>query len=393
MEKYRVFVDSYSQNTNLEDILARNFPLMMNKVKAGDTVLLKPNMFMTDKGFYTDTGLLTKIAETFRNMDAKVVVAERLRVINDILRESEDIYKYAEVVSFDDMAARKIMIPGATSLRQEIEIPGIIFDCDFLVGVPQFRTHAGVLMSNALKNMVGILPGFTTRVIHNVGLTEAIVDINRIRQQDMVVCDLITTIEGNYPITGTPVKRNCIILSDNALAADLVAADLAGFDPEGISYLMLAGQAGMGPCSLREVEVLKEYESMKFCCIEAGTGNKIKGSRFSYDYDSACPECKRYCNMLMELFISHGMPDTSLVVTAGPGNHDRLLEKELKSLVLIGNCMYHMRDRGIYVEGCPPRAIQGLAVMEWIENKGAVRDNYKNQCRWPDWRFQNELDD
>jgi hypothetical protein len=31
------------------------------------------------------------------------------------------------------------------------------------------------------------------------------------------------------------------------------------------------------------------------------------------------------------------------------------------AVVLVGNCLYESRDTGIYIEGCPPRAIQVAA--------------------------------
>ncbi|MHB8062820.1 MAG: DUF362 domain-containing protein [Ruminiclostridium sp.] len=384
MEKSRVLVDMFNKENNLGDMLYKNFAHKLNKVRVGDIILLKPNMFMTDKGFYTNPELLMKVAKAFKNLGAKVIIAERLQVMADVLKEFKAIYDYADVISFDNMPTRKIKIQNATSLRQEIEIPEIIFECDFLVGVPQFRTHAGVLMSNALKNMVGILPGFTTRIIHNVGLTEAIVDINRIRPQDMVICDLTTTIEGNYPIEGIPVERNCIIVADNALAADLVAADLSGFIPGNVSYLSLAGQAGMGPCYLNEIQIIKDYENLKYCCIKSGVDKEIKDSKLSFEYESACNECKRYCNALKELFDSHGMSDTELIIASGPDIPRELSGKDSSKLVLVGNCTYYKRNCGIYIEGCPPRAIQGLAVLEWLKNKGDVSEPYRNQCRWPE---------
>jgi len=383
MKNSKVLVNLYNKSTNLAEILFKNFTDKMNKIRAGDIVLLKPNMFMTDRGFYTNPELLTSTAKVFRDLGAKVIVAERLGFMNEILKDFEDIYKYANVISFDNMPVRKIKIQDATSLRQDIEIPGLIFECDHLIGVPQFRTHAGVLMSNALKNMVGILPGFTTRIVHNVGLTEAIVDINRIRQQDMVISDLTTTIEGNYPIEGIPVQRNRIIIADNALAADWVAADLSGFDPGEITYLLLAGQAGMGPCSLNEVESVNDYADMKFCCIKSGVDRNIKGSKFLCEYESACPECKRYCNSLIELLDNHGVSGTELTVVSGPDIPAGLLCKNPSALLLVGNCTYHKRNYGIYIEGCPPRAIQGLAVLDWLQNKVKVSERYKNQCRWP----------
>ncbi len=386
MMKYRALVSNFNSTADFADLFYKNFKNKLDRVKAGDIVLLKPNMFMTDKYFYTNPELLKNTAMVFKELGAKVVIAERLRVMDKILDDFSDIYKYADVISFDDMEMKKIKINDATSLRQEIEIPSAIFECDFLVGVPQFRTHAGVLMSNALKNMVGILPGFTTRIIHNVGLTESIVDINRIRQQDMVVADLTTTIEGNYPIDGFPVHRNTVIIADNALAADLTAAELAGFEANSIQYLILAAKAGMGPYNLNEVEVINDLEDYKFGCIKAGISEDKNSDIGTLYYESACPECKRYCHSLIEFLKKQGISNADLTFVSGPVIQEDISGKDPAEVVLVGNCTYHKRNSGIYIEGCPPRAIQAQAVGEWLQNGGTVCEQYANQCRWTNLR-------
>lgn len=386
MRQYKVLVDKYNPNVDLAALLIRNFPEQVKKIRKGDTVLLKPNMFMVDKDFYTYPDLLLAVAKVFKELGARVIIAERLRAMEVVLKDYKDIGKYAEVKSFDDLPVRKVKIQDATSLRQEMEIPELIFECDHLIGVPQFRTHAGVLLSNALKNMVGILPGFTTRIIHTVGLTEAIVDINRIRQQDLVVSDLIVTIEGNYPIAGVPMHRNCIILGNNALATDWVAADLAGFNPNSVNYLWLAGQSGMGPLSINDIEIINDYEKLKFPCIKSGSMENQRLGKITHKYENACQECQRYSNSLIELLCDNGMSESELVIVSGPEALANQPGKDPRKLILVGNCTYSMRNKGIYIEGCPPRAIQGLAVLEWLQNNGNVNEIHQNQCRWPNLR-------
>lgn len=384
--KNKVHASRYNTQNDIKNIIYIHFPHILNKVKENSLVLLKPNMFTEEKGYYTNPIILRELAELFKEVGAKVVIAERLNAIYEVLKHFPEISKLCEIKSFDDLPITQMKIENATSLRQEIGIPSILLECDFLVGVPQFRTHAGVLMSNALKNMVGILPGFTTRMVHNVGLTEAIVDLNRMRKQDLVVADLTTTIEGNYPIKGTPMHRDTIVIGDNAVAVDLIAADLSGFDSKSIDYLRLSSQAGLGPKSTNEIDILSDYNDLKFDCIKAGISVNQKNKNISINNGNACPECERFCNSLYEL-LHEGEPlKEEVLIATGCAIIEKYLTCPSNNTILIGNCTYAHRNKGIFVEGCPPRALQALAVSEWIKNKGKVSEKHKNQCRWPEHR-------
>lgn len=380
---YKVYTGNLKTENDVIDIVTRHFSHSLHKVKENSLVLLKPNMFMDSKWFYTNPLLLKVLARLFKELGAKVVIAERLEVIHHVLQHYPEVSKLCDISSFDDLPTVHMKIDEATSLRQEIDIPSILLECDFLVGVPQFRTHVGVLMSNALKNMVGILPGFTTRIVHNVGLTEAIVDLNRIRKQDLVVADLTTTIEGNYPIKGIPMHRNLIMIGDNALAVDLVAADLSGIAIDDVKYLKLASKAGLGPESFKQIDVLSDNNTVRFNCIKANVPIKNRNKNIFISSESACSECTRFCNSLHDLLNEDTTLREDILIASGCNLSEQNLNKSVRNTVLIGNCTYAHRNKGIFVEGCPPRAVQVVAVSEWIKNNGNIIEKYKNQCRWP----------
>ena len=170
-------------------------------LRPGAEVLIKPNLFQTTPGFHVSPALLAAIARAVAEHGARPVIAERTHAIYEILNDHEAA-RYARVVSFDDLPLRITNIPGATSLRVPIAVPELIEDCDYFIGVPQLRTHASVVYSNAMKNLVGLLPGYTTRIVHMAGVDESTVDLNLMRPQDLVICDGTTVIEGNYPMDG-----------------------------------------------------------------------------------------------------------------------------------------------------------------------------------------------
>ena len=328
----------------------------LDALSAGMRVLIKPNLFQLKPGFQANPAIICALARLASARGARVIVAERTRNIHKILADSP-VHRYAEVVSLDDVPLRVVAIEGAESLRVPIAIPTIVMDCDYFIGVPQLRTHAGVLMTNALKNLIGLLPGYTTRVVHMAGVEESVVDLNVLRPQHLVVCDATTVIEGNYPLQGEARRIGLVAASQNALALDVVMASVAGFNVKEIEYFRHAHRRGLGPATLAEIEVRGLVPSVvAFDMHQAPRSPGILPDGIEIHSDSACVQCKRYIAGVMEaLDLDLAAHRPSLCVVSGPRDS---MPMRNGPTVLVGNCMYPHRDAGLYVEGCPPRAIQ-----------------------------------
>lgn len=328
----------------------------LDALSKGMRVLIKPNLFQLKPGFQANPSILCALARLAAARGARVTVAERTRNIYQALAGSP-IHRYAEVVSLDDVPFRVVAIDGAESLRVPIAVPEIVMDCDYFIGVPQLRTHAGVLMTNALKNLIGLLPGYTTRIVHMAGVEESVVDLNVLRPQHLVVCDATTVIEGNYPLQGEARRIGLVAAARNALALDVVMAAVAGFDVSEIEYLRHAHRRGLGPATLAEIEVRGiSPAAAAFAIRQAPRQLPIAPDGVAIHADSACVQCKRYIAAVMDAL----SPDLAagrsrLCIVSGPRDG---MPPHQGPAVLVGNCMYPHRDAGIYVEGCPPRAIQ-----------------------------------
>lgn len=348
-------------------------------LRSGDEVLIKPNLFQTKAGFHVSPALLAAIARVVAEHGAQPVIAERTHVIYELLGEHEAA-KYARVVSFDDLPLRVTAIQEATSLRVPIAVPELILDCDFFIGVPQLRTHASVVYSNAMKNLVGLLPGYTTRIVHMAGVDESTVDLNLMRPQHLVVCDGTTVIEGNYPMAGTARSVGFLAASTNAVALDVAVGVLAGFDPNSVAYLRDAHQRGMGPLCLDDIDLRgAPIAELAFDMVKAPVEIVAPREGIHIHADNACPACSRFVAGAMRALADEIRDwDGEMTILSGPQVELPPLRGEV---VLVGNCLYESRELGIFVEGCPPRAIQ-LAAFRYAMGK-TVSAHERTQFRVP----------
>ncbi|MFJ2917242.1 DUF362 domain-containing protein [Streptomyces sp. NPDC087307] len=351
----------------------------LRDVGKGDRVVIKPNMFQHKPGFRTSPGLLLAVAKRASARGAEVFVAERTHVLKEIL-DGSPLHRYAQVVSFDDRPLRIVQIPGATSLRVPVAIPDIVTECDFFIGAPQLRTHSSVVLTNAMKNLVGLLPGFTTRIVHMAGVEESLVDLNLLRPQHLLVCDATTVIEGNYPMAGSSREVGLVSASRNAVAMDTTMAAVAGVRAWELAYLRDAHRRGLGPVDLADIEVRGvTVEEAGFVIDRAPVTLVPPREGIHVHADTACDDCRRWLAAAMSLLRDELLEfPGEMTIVSGP--MERLPELR-GAVVLVGNALYEHREAGVYLEGCPPRAIQTAGLRYAMGHE--VSDPERTQFRVP----------
>jgi len=380
MEQFRVAIAKVS-GEDIRAAVRKSVELLggMNAfVTRGDKVVVKPNMFINataETGRTTHPAVIVEVAKLAKEAGAaKVTVAERNFVFKEIFSGYDEVYEYAEVMCLDDAPHRHVMIPGARNLQHPVPVPKVIDEADVFINCPGLRTHALPRFSNAMKNLMGILPGSNTLHVHGYGLEESFLDLNRYRPSDLVVTSAYWILEGNFPSGGETRLMEYLFSSDNVLAADLTAALFLGIDPAGVPMVQEAHSRGMGPGSIEEVDILgDEFVALtnpvkhspddysRFCGeIEIVPGNECYACRWALaggltavkDADS----------------VFYGEVSGRVRVIVGP---DAKVQPSPFNL-FYGHCANRVRketpDRGggVYIPGCPPLAgfvKRGLTVL------------------------------
>jgi uncharacterized protein (DUF362 family) len=238
---------------NIKEILRpyfNQFQLSLN----GKNVLLKPNIVDyhgNDHYIITNPDILKAAIELFKDAGAHVVIAEASglrRDINTILHYShykEILQKYnVEFVDLNMDNVVKTKIPSNLTSLEYLYIPETIKKSDFIVSMPKLKTHHWMGVTISLKNMFGIMPGikygWPKNKLHYAGVERSIIDINYTVRPDFTIIDGVYGIEGNGPIFGDNKHLGIVIMSNDLVAADYVAAKCIGVNPEKVTYLKLA---------------------------------------------------------------------------------------------------------------------------------------------------------
>jgi uncharacterized protein (DUF362 family) len=155
-----------------------------------------------------------------------------------------------------------------------------VLRADFVVSMPKLKTHhwAGVTLS--LKNMFGIVPGhcygWPKNILHWVGISKSILDLNSTVRPDFAIVDGIIGMEGNGPTQGQAKASGLLVMGDDPVAVDATCARVMGLLPERIEYLhraaLLLGNLGEGKIEqigetvadvLTPFEIIPEFRHLK----------------------------------------------------------------------------------------------------------------------------------
>jgi uncharacterized protein (DUF362 family) len=138
----------------------------------------------------------------------------------------------------------------------------------FVISSAMLKTHNTVVATMTVKNMVlgsplHSAPGelfWSDKRKYHAGIRQThynmLVTAQRLQPHwGLAVIDGFEGMEGNGPGNGTPVESHVAIASTDFIAADRVALEVMGIDPDWVGYLAYCGQAGLGQYDLTKIQV------------------------------------------------------------------------------------------------------------------------------------------
>ncbi len=135
-------------------------------------------------------------------------------------------------------------------------------EVDKIINLPKLKTHGQMVMTMAVKNTFGLVPGIRKTQWHlRIGNNPAhfarmLVDLHYRMAPVLSIMDGVTAMEGNGPGSGDPVDLGLIIAGADASAIDAVSCRIVGLDPALLYTLDEAKKAHRGTTDLSDIAVV-----------------------------------------------------------------------------------------------------------------------------------------
>jgi uncharacterized protein (DUF362 family)/Pyruvate/2-oxoacid:ferredoxin oxidoreductase delta subunit len=219
---------------------------------SGKKVLVKPNI-LNDRDpsrvICTHHVVVEAVVRLLQAKGAKVYVGDSPSIHTRSLRpEKSGIMQVCEKTGAEWVDFLKN--PGEVELRKgKIRIASIIREVDLIVSLPKFKNHELVYFTGAIKNTLGLVPGFTKakqHALHNdrLSFSEFLVSLNEALTPDFYIMDGIIAMQGPGPAQGFAYNMGLLLGSSNPLALDIIASRIAGYDPMDIMTSSIALKRG-----------------------------------------------------------------------------------------------------------------------------------------------------
>lgn len=270
MFKVMIHPADYDNVRNAVDSTFEHFSTQVT----GKKVLIKPNVLRSseaEEGIVTHPAVLRSVVEKVEAMDpASIIVGDNPGLFN--YGANEESFKKTGLM---DAAKGYYQNIGDDSQKVEfnpefmptVSLSQAVLEADIIVSLPKFKTHGLTVITGAIKNSYGFLPGALKAKLHKAAgsperFHEMVVDVFRLRVPDLFILDAVVGMEGNGPASPDLRDIGLILASDNAVAMDSVMAVMMGLEPTQLRFLQKAKELGLGENDLDKIEIIGELKKL-----------------------------------------------------------------------------------------------------------------------------------
>jgi uncharacterized protein (DUF362 family)/Pyruvate/2-oxoacid:ferredoxin oxidoreductase delta subunit len=240
-------------------------------------VALKPNCLASsaaDRAVITHPAFFRAVAKIVRDHGGRVVLVESpaMEPLQRVLRKGGygPVLEELGVTVPSDGGKGVVLNPKDRRFRR-FEVLGPVLDADILISLPKLKTHGLTTITCAVKNLFGLIPGLQKSRWHlkapgKEAFAELLLDLNEALlygagapARILHVADAVVGLEGNGPgPSGTARPIGAVLAGTGAVATDLVAAELLGFDYRSIPSVKSGLERGLDVSSPEEISRVGE---------------------------------------------------------------------------------------------------------------------------------------
>jgi uncharacterized protein (DUF362 family) len=258
-------VESYNPSA-LNAVVQEGIELLDRKPHG--KVLIKPNVVFANKHYsqhaFTNPDLVGTVVDHVRRTypgvtDLTIGESGGFAIPTRMNFKESGYYEMGSrhqvpIIDFNEDKYVKVSLEKATC-HQTLLCPRLIHEADFKIWMPKLKYHICCEITNALKLNIGSLLHKERMLYHDDRLNEKIVDILEIGYPDLIITDAVTIGHG-FESCATPSHLGLIMISNDPIASDVVAAQILGYKPEDVRHLRIASERGYGSIDPASVKIL-----------------------------------------------------------------------------------------------------------------------------------------
>ncbi len=230
------------------------------KLRPGMQVLIKPNLLLKrrpEEGTTTHPALIAAIALCLRELGIEDIVIADSPGGPYAALSLGPIYEATGMRAAAQRSGARLnqdfgsfQRTAAGRLVQSFTLINPVRDADFIIDAAKLKTHGMTLLSGAVKNLFGTVPGlmkpeFHWRFPEREAFCGMLVDLCETVKPGAVFVDAITSMEGDGPSGGTLRDTGMLLASESPYAMDLALCRVIGAAPEQVDTVRISMERGL----------------------------------------------------------------------------------------------------------------------------------------------------
>jgi uncharacterized protein (DUF362 family) len=352
------------------------------------TVLVKPSFVYpsrspSTRAIITNPQFVVGIARALKGLGARRILIAESSILGPARFSFHAvgilplIRGLAEPVYLDEEDTVEVKVKNPL-VQETFKVPRIWLDADIFLSMPKIKTNLFSGITLTVKNNLGLLRQQERLSYHDYRLHQKLADLFTIRPPELVFADCITAGEGQGPLLASPVNLGLILAGTNALAVDVTACALVGFDSE-VEHIKLLAERGFGPASASEVEIMgaeitqrgKIFSKPQICLDNLSPSLRI----FRGDDGNCISGCAGMIRGLIDPYLAEGAGGVKpMNVIFGKSVRELPYDLDPRITLVVGDCAEVYKKLGVFIPGCCPRPIDIAIELHRIQGSAKSLD-------------------
>jgi uncharacterized protein (DUF362 family)/Pyruvate/2-oxoacid:ferredoxin oxidoreductase delta subunit len=236
-------------------------------IKPGSKVLVKPNLLMAmepGKGITTHPEVVRAVIRLLKDINCMVLVGDSPSAWGKQVENIAQVFHVTGMKRICEEEGVPLIEFDKKRWVKDFPLAALLGECDHLVNVPKFKTHGLTLLTGAVKNLFGLIPGAAKAGMHKrffeqKDFVKMLVDILQEAKPSLSIVDGIVAMEGDGPGSAGRLRdQNVLVAGNDAVAVDSVLALIMGLQPEDILTTREAAHRGLGVADPASLEIVGE---------------------------------------------------------------------------------------------------------------------------------------
>jgi uncharacterized protein (DUF362 family)/Pyruvate/2-oxoacid:ferredoxin oxidoreductase delta subunit len=214
---------------------------------AGKRVLIKPNL-LTDRtpeqAVTTHPELVRLVIRRLMSAGAEIAVGDSPASTAN-LRQVWEKSGLAAVCTDERVPLISLENSGATAFDVagfSFTVANPVLQADLVVNLPKVKSHSLTMLTAAVKNMYGVIPGYSKTALHRRYpkprvFGQLIRALWQVLPKTVTIADGVIGMEGQGPANGRPINLGFLAAAQNPFALDRALCDLLRIDRRRVPYL------------------------------------------------------------------------------------------------------------------------------------------------------------